>query len=415
MVGSASLGGDRSTTPPTARRCLFRGRPLLSAPIGPNATRRLARLRAVTLSQQAPERQADLQTAPVELGVKYRWAVGALCSVPVVGLALPLGVAPVGLAAISGGLGRIPRPVRALVVAATLGIVAYVMGWVARGGPFPVSGVGQFGVAALLLAGFGRLAPDADRAAHLLMTVGVANVAYYLVSTQDNISDVQSLWKFGIAYPAIFAVVYVACERQGRWAAIVGLFVFGVASLALDYRSAGVVCFLAAAVSMAAPAATGRRLWRRGSARLLGFGVLAATGLAFAVPRLIERGWFGSVVRDRTAAQSQAGTLLFGGRKEPPLSMAAIRERPLTGWGSAQNIDQATIAEGVRLAQGPFRMGPSHTFMPIWVRRDGQVSLHSILFNSWVEGASSLRCSLQGWSRSHSLRSVDVAGDGPHS
>lgn len=324
---------------------------------------------------------ATIERKPLELRTGYRWVVGILCSVPGLGLALPLGAAPAGLAAASR-LAPLPRSLKRVTAAAVLGIVVYVGLWGLRGGPFPSSGVGEFGIGGLLILGFARLAPDVDRAAHLTLTVAAANATYYLVVPQANTAgSFALLWKYGLAYPAVFAVMYALCRRQRRLLTSAALLVFGCISFLFDYRSAGLVCFLALAISSAAQRRqSGRPL------RVLLLGLAAAFALSSLLPMAIESGWFGSEVQQRTAGQiDQNGSLLLGGRKEPPLSIAAIRERPLTGWGSAENIDPATVSRAIVLAQQTFDMGSSDTFLPTWFREDGRVSLHSILLNAWVE------------------------------
>jgi hypothetical protein len=59
--------------------------------------------------------------------------------------------------------------------------------------------------------------------------------------------------------------------------------------------------------------------------------------------------------------------------------------KPLFGWGNAQTIDPATVAQGVHVADFLGMSNPAF-FIPVWIRPDGRISLHSIFFTAWVEG-----------------------------
>ena len=85
-------------------------------------------------------------------------------------------------------------------------------------------------------------------------------------------------------------------------------------------------------------------------------------GLVFSyvMPIAARAGLFGSALQRKTVQQDAINVpLLLAGRTEPPMTITAILERPLLGWGSAMNMtpDMYTHAEHLAI-----RMGFSPTF-----------------------------------------------------
>jgi hypothetical protein len=157
--------------------------------------------------------------------------------------------------------------------------------------------------------------------------------------------------------------------------------VVGCASLFLGFRSHGLVCFVAVAFLLAKG--------RSSSGRIPFFKMTLAAGalygLYYILPAAIEAGLFGEAVRLRTMSQlSEDGPALLAGRVEPPLSIAAISERPWFGWGNLNGIDNHTMSKGADIAYS-LGMVPQD-YMRLWVRADGRVSVHSLLGEGWAEG-----------------------------
>ena len=78
--------------------------------------------------------------------------------------------------------------------------------------------------------------------------------------------------------------------------------------------------------------------------------------------------------------------LLLAGRSEPPMSITAILERPLLGWGSAMNLtpDVYTRAEHLAIRMG---FSPTTPFDVFWeLPASNYSATHSILLGSWAEG-----------------------------
>ena len=78
--------------------------------------------------------------------------------------------------------------------------------------------------------------------------------------------------------------------------------------------------------------------------------------------------------------------MLLAGRTEPPMTITAILERPLLGWGSAMNLTPDVYTQAEHLA---VRMGfaPTFPFDLYWrLPASDYSAMHSILLGSWAEG-----------------------------
>lgn len=249
-----------------------------------------------------------------------------------------------------------------------------------------VSNTNVFSFAAftlMVLAGV-KLTDGVASAAHLLMWGSLGSILFYLVVRTENTSDTfEHLWKYGIAVPVGFAVVWFAVSRKNPRALPV-LVLTGIAALSifLGFRSHGLVCLVVVLL-----------IFVKGKSRSKGRGffkvVIAAAlfwVLAVVLPAAIDAGLFGEVVRQRTMDQASSGTsALLAGRVEPPLSIAAVLARPIFGWGSLQALDQETLSQAREFARSMGLTNPA-TYMNLWVRSDGRVSVHSVLFEAWVQG-----------------------------
>ncbi|MCC4266236.1 hypothetical protein [Microbacterium schleiferi] len=211
---------------------------------------------------------------------------------------------------------------------------------------------------------------------------GLAVFAIFFGPESDGARGFEGLWKFGLGYPLTFIAVYLVTLKTTRVAPVfltlLGLGAFGTV---VGARAYGLVCFASGAVILARGLAGRRRAGLQTVFVVIGLGVLA-----WGLPHLLESGFFGADVAAKTSQQVEArSSALLGGRTEPPLSLAAISVSPWIGWGSVQAIDSATISLGSKIASTLGLEDPS-TYMPLWVRSNGEISLHSILFTTWVEG-----------------------------
>ena len=78
--------------------------------------------------------------------------------------------------------------------------------------------------------------------------------------------------------------------------------------------------------------------------------------------------------------------ILLAGRTEPPMTITAIMERPLLGWGSALKMTPEFYARAEHFA---IRMGypPTFPFERYWrLPPTADSAMHSLLLGSWAEG-----------------------------
>ena len=112
-------------------------------------------------------------------------------------------------------------------------------------------------------------------------------------------------------------------------------------------------------------------------------------GLVFAyvMPIAARAGLFGPALQRKIIEQEATNLpMLLAGRTEPPMTITAILERPLLGWGSATNLTPDLYAQAEHLA---VRMGfaPTFPFDVYWRLPVSDYSaMHSILLGSWAEG-----------------------------
>jgi O-antigen ligase len=157
----------------------------------------------------------------------------------------------------------------------------------------------------------------------------------------------------------------------------------GLASLGLNYRAHALVCVLACAILLI-NYFLGSRI-RRGWQ----FAGLIVVGVVFAyvMPTAARAGLFGSALQHKTVDQDTYHVpMLLAGRTEPPMSITAILERPLLGWGSAMNMTPDAYTHAQHLAM---RLGfsPNFPFDVLWGLPPSNYSaMHSILLGSWAEG-----------------------------
>ncbi len=191
-------------------------------------------------------------------------------------------------------------------------------------------------------------------------------------------------WKYGVASAVtILVVVGLTMVRVRVLVPAAVLAVLGLVSLGLNYRAHALVCILASAI-LFINHVLGSRL-RRGWQ----FAGLIVVGLVFAyvMPVAARAGLFGSALQRKTVEQDAFNVpLLLAGRTEPPMSITAILERPLLGWGSAMNLTPDVYTSAQHLA---IRIGfsPTFPFDVSWELPPSNYSaMHSILLGSWAEG-----------------------------
>jgi hypothetical protein len=225
-----------------------------------------------------------------------------------------------------------------------------------------------------------------DSIAAVLAGLAAGTVVYFLTQGFEltHTGNFPDFWKYGIASAVtILVVVGLTMARVPALVLPAALALLGLASLGLNYRSHALVCVLASA-TLFINHVLGSRI-RRGWQ----FAGIIATGLvfAYAMPIAARAGLFGSALQRKTVEQDAFNVpLLLAGRTEPPMTITAILERPLLGWGSAMNLTPDAYTQAQHLA---IRMGfsPTFPFDVLWRLPPSNYSAtHSILLGSWAEG-----------------------------
>ncbi|MGW4241283.1 hypothetical protein [Nocardia sp. NPDC004722] len=240
---------------------------------------------------------------------------------------------------------------------------------------------------ALYFIGFAVLTGRSiDALASLLAGIAVGSIGFFVVKGIEltNTGRFLDLWKYGIAHAVTVLVVYALIRARARPMVIFGaLAALALASLGLNFRSHALVCVVAA-VWLATRHGFGARVGRGWSlAGVTGFGLL----FAYVMPIAARAGLFGPALQRKTVEQDATHLpLLLAGRTEPPMTLSAIAERPLLGWGSAQHLTPELYARAEHLA---IRIGFAPTFpfdlywrLPVF----DYSAFHSILLGTWAEG-----------------------------
>lgn len=228
-----------------------------------------------------------------------------------------------------------------------------------------------------------------DRIALLLAGIGAGTVIFFAskgiaLTHTGNLLDV---WKYGIAPSiTILLVVGLTLMRAPVLLQAAALSVLGLASLGLNYRSHALVCMLAAAILFS------QRVLGKWIGRGWQFLGIVAFGLLFSsiLPLLGRSGLFGQALQEKTIQQEATNTtdlpLLLAGRTEPPMSITAIAERPILGWGSAVNLTPKVYTRAEHLAVD-VGYPPTFPFDGYWrLPASDYSAMHSILLGSWAEG-----------------------------
>lgn len=225
-----------------------------------------------------------------------------------------------------------------------------------------------------------------DRVSFLLAGIGAGTVVFFLTEGIERTStgNFLDVWKYGIAHGVTVVVVFGLVQGGVRWWVTTAvLTVVGVGSLALNFRAHALVCVVAAAILLARRVfgARVRRGWQ--FTAVIAFGMV----LAQVMPVAARAGIFGAVLQRKTLQQDGTGLpLLLGGRTEPPLTLTAIAERPLLGWGSGMNLTTEVYTRAQHLAVD-MGFSPTFPFELYWrLPAFDYSAMHSILLGSWAEG-----------------------------
>jgi hypothetical protein len=338
-----------------------------------------------TLSRTERDEASLIDRRTRENGVLRR-VVGLLTAIPIPGLAYALSAANVAAVATLGlrTAAGWPRYTRAIIAWSLLGAAVTMASALVQDAAIANLVVISTLSFALLVAGFVKITDGVETGVHLLLWASIAMIGFFLIIGAENTRDTfEHLWKYGIAVPiAMLVMAEVTRASNRRLWPVVALLGIGALSVALGFRSHGLVCVAVVLLLLA-----------KGTSKSRGrafFKVLFAVALFYAawvtVPAAISSGVFGEGVRMRTEEQLTSGASpLLSGRVEPPLSIAAILARPVFGWGHLNEIDLPTIAHGQQIAADLGLVNPV-SYMNLWVRRDGRVSVHSVLFEAWVQG-----------------------------
>lgn len=235
-----------------------------------------------------------------------------------------------------------------------------------------------------------------EQIAVVLGGIGAGTVGFFLTQGIEltHTGNFLDVWKYGIAFGATVVLLFCLVKvRVPALATAAVLAVLGVVSLGLNFRSHALVCLLAAAVLF------GNRFLGRRIGQVWQFAAVAVFGLAFAyvMPIAARTGVLGPALQRKTLQVDATHLpLLMAGRTEPPMSLTAIMERPLLGWGSGMNLTPNLYAQAEHLA---VRMGysPTFPFDLYWRLPPSDYSaMHSILLGSWAEGGA-LAALLPAW------------------
>ncbi len=224
-----------------------------------------------------------------------------------------------------------------------------------------------------------------DLIAWVLGGIGLGSVIFF-ISHGIELTQMGSflfLWKYGVATPVTIVLLFAMVVGKVRPRVQAGvLLVFGLSSLALNFRSHALVCLLAG-TALWTHAVFGDRIKRGWQfAGVLGFGLVFGN----VMPALARAGIFGPALQAKTFEQDTANLpILLAGRTEPPMSITAIMEHPLLGWGSALRLTPDFYARAEHMA---LRWGydPNFPFEGYWRLPANDFSFHSILLGSWAEG-----------------------------
>lgn len=307
--------------------------------------------------------------------------LAGMAGLPFYGYAFSFAAIPAAAAIFMNPVNGWPRHAKPLIGWSLAGILVMALSALYQGQE--ISGnVLHYAAMALFVCAAVKLTAGEESAAQLLGYAAIGSAFFYVVFRPRNTDTFEHLWKYGLGPYVAIAAVWFACSLTSRRALpMLALVAVGSASLFLGFRSHGLVCFVAVIVLMFQS--------KSRSGKLPLFRILAAGGALYGLSKLlpaaVSAGVFGEAVRLRTLSQLEdSGPALLAGRVEPPLSIAAIIEKPWFGWGNLNGIDMDTFGVARNIA---YDLGliPAD-YARLWVRADGRVSVHSLLGEGWAEG-----------------------------
>jgi hypothetical protein len=225
-----------------------------------------------------------------------------------------------------------------------------------------------------------------DRTAALVAGIAAGTAGFFLfqgieLTWTGNFLD---LWKYGIAHATTILILFGLIKaRAPVLMPAVGLVLLGLASLGLNFRAHALVCLLTAAILLTHQFLGARigRVWQLSAVIVFGF------VFAYVMPIAARAGLFGPALQRKTVEQDSTDLpVLLAGRTESPMTITAILERPLLGWGSATNFTPDLYTRAEHLA---VRMGypPTFPFDINWrLPAVDYSATHSVLLGSWAEG-----------------------------
>lgn len=237
---------------------------------------------------------------------------------------------------------------------------------------------------ALYFCGISVLARDIQRIATVMLGIACGSTVFFvLIGTfLTATGSITDLWKYGVAPAATVFVLYLGAARGARWPTVAVLLI-GLAgvSLILNYRSHALVCGGVALLLALSKYKGGTLPLVVRLATVVAFGALFSWLLELAA----RDGLLGQSLREKVLMQSDGSLpMLLAGRTEPPLSLTAIFQRPLLGWGNADNISREAYVHAQHTAM-QIGFDRSFPFEYAWKLPNGSLSLHSILLGSWAE------------------------------
>jgi O-antigen ligase len=213
--------------------------------------------------------------------------------------------------------------------------------------------------------------------------LGVALLGYTLLVLRGTDEYATNPWKFGLGYAVTIIVLSVCALTRSIRLELCAALALAAVSLAAASRSLGSTILLAVLVLAMSYVARDQPPLSRFVARLSIIGVVAVCGSLLA--DLVSSSEIFASSRDRFLEQAAVNANpLFAGRTEPPMSIAAISESPILGWGPHPEATYAIVDRAAAIAQS---LGYSHVddLVPWWAQ-EGGIYTHSVVADVWVRG-----------------------------
>jgi hypothetical protein len=196
-------------------------------------------------------------------------------------------------------------------------------------------------------------------------------------------------WKFGYALGVITLVLLISSFFYARRRYLIaGLLILGIAGVNLleNYRGPiGQLLIVIALVFPVIPEHFGRlrTLPRSGGAVRVAILLVLSLGAAWVAGKLIDfvtsAGLISEEAKEKNEAQAKAGSILLGGRPEIQVSLQAVKDSPIVGFGSwPQDPKYVEMLFDIELEQGMFNSDDMSQFTSYLI------PTHSHLMGAWV-------------------------------